>query len=612
MSYTEVEIWKVSDLLDALSNSPQKDKSIIIPQYQRNLVWSKKQKSLLIESIKEGLPIGSLLLYKENISDNMTYYHLVDGLQRSTAIRSYCSEPTKYFNESDLDENLLNKLENFFDLPSNKLSKIVITWIQDLTEFKESKGFSSMDLIDYISEVTNITLEKSKEKELRHEIVPFLEIIEKESNIHEISVPVLVYNGDKSNLPKIFERVNSKGTNLNKYQIYAATWSTYEPFNISSIKIINKIKEKYDSFINEGLEVDNYEVSTFNTSKFNYFEYFFGFGKLLTDEFPELFGKGNSKNDKTESIAFNLGAICLDVDPKDMGKLPKELIGKDLNKFETALLESIDLTNKILNPYLKFKGNKRGNTTVTIYHSEYQIVSIIGKIFKTIYDLNTFEKKDNYKNTLENLKSNIPFHYLLDILKGYWSGTGDTKALESSRSNRYELSIKKDQWENVLNEWYENDRSKKEKSRVTIKSDAKLLLNYIYLHKFTAYENLSDKYYDIEHLCPIDRLKKVATLVDGLPISCIGNLCILDGDINQTKKSKTYYEYYNNEVEIGELTQDQAAKSISKIEEYSFIKEKDLYFLSSLNEDNINLYYEFIDKRFLQLKKEFYKSSNIN
>ncbi|MFR9295752.1 MAG: hypothetical protein ACLVLR_12845, partial [Turicibacter sanguinis] len=378
------------------------------------------------------------------------------------------------------------------------------------------------------------------------------------------------------------------------------------------IKIINKIKEKYDSFINEGLEVDNYEVSTFNTSKFNYFEYFFGFGKLLTDEFPELFGKGNSKNDKTESIAFNLGAICLDVDPKDMGKLPKELIGKDLNKFETALLESIDLTNKILNPYLKFKGNKRGNTTVTIYHSEYQIVSIIGKIFKTIYDLNNFEKKDNYKNTLENLKSNIPFHYLLDIFKGYWSGTGDTKALESSRSNRYELSIKKDQWENVLNEWYENDRSKKEKSRVTIKSDAKLLLNYIYLHKFTAYENLSDKYYDIEHLCPIDRLKKVATLVDGLPISCIGNLCILDGDINQTKKSKTYYEYYNNEVEIGELTQDQAAKSISKIEEYSFIKEKDLYFLSSLNEDNINLYYEFIDKRFLQLKKEFYKSSNIN
>lgn len=33
-------------------------------------------------------------------------------------------------------------------------------------------------------------------------------------------IPVIVYTGDESNLPEIFDRINSKGTTLDRYEVY--------------------------------------------------------------------------------------------------------------------------------------------------------------------------------------------------------------------------------------------------------------------------------------------------------------------------------------------------------------------------------------------------------
>ena len=69
---------------------------ITIPQFQRSLVWSDSQKSEFINTVKEGNPFGSILVYRPNI----TRYEIIDGLQRFTTLRDYEENPVKYLNIS--------------------------------------------------------------------------------------------------------------------------------------------------------------------------------------------------------------------------------------------------------------------------------------------------------------------------------------------------------------------------------------------------------------------------------------------------------------------------------------------------------------------------------
>lgn len=55
-----------------------KDKDIVIPDFQREFVWSKKQSSLLIDSFLSGLPVPSVFFYIDDDNKNL----VIDGQQR--------------------------------------------------------------------------------------------------------------------------------------------------------------------------------------------------------------------------------------------------------------------------------------------------------------------------------------------------------------------------------------------------------------------------------------------------------------------------------------------------------------------------------------------------
>lgn len=100
------------------------DDEYIIPEYQRNLVWTKKQKSELINSILYGNPIGDFLFKKEygKGKDGEKYdtlnvkWTIIDGQQRIEAIRGF----------------FMNK----FSLPDGKYFKDLKFW--DARDFMEN------------------------------------------------------------------------------------------------------------------------------------------------------------------------------------------------------------------------------------------------------------------------------------------------------------------------------------------------------------------------------------------------------------------------------------------------------------------------------------------
>lgn len=611
INHTDTTSWTIEELIIALGENPTKKNKITIPKFQRTLVWKKGQQKAFIDSVKKGFPVGAVLLYKSTTDNSgTTIYNLIDGLQRSTALNQYIKAPTQFFDENNISDTLIRTIERLVHSPGNEikrenLTKEIVSWITDLKGFEESEGFSSFKLSQYLNKTLDLNLDIDKIEKLTDEFVPVLKEIKDEANIYQFKIPILIYTGHQSNLPVIFERLNSKGTQLSKYQIYAATWTPYPNFKISNRKIVEGIKNKYDLLLEEGYEVENYDSSPkFFTTEFTTFEYLFGFGKFLCNKFEYLFS-GTSKAEQEDSIGFNIMNICLGLPFDEMSNIPEKLKNYNIQELENCIINSVEFVFNSLKGHITLKMNKR--TRVSIVHSELQVVSMIGKAFHSRYDSKLNEKSD-WSTIKKKLEENLTYHYLYDIIRGHWRGSGDSKAYNLISSERYENPIKKTSWVSAFNDWFEYDLSKREKTRINLKESSILFYKYLYSYSLTAYEEISRLEYDIEHIVPVEKLKEIAGET-GIPISAFPNLCLLDSTLNRAKGSLTFYQYFEGQVEKDELTKEQAERDISYIEKYTHTIEQDLDFVK--NDFTIENYKVFLNKRFDTVVKLFLEYNNI-
>jgi len=607
---TKPAVWKIESLVNALEGCNEEGSKIAIPKFQRTLVWNTAQQKEFIDSIKKGFPIGAFLIFKSIEKDGETTYNLIDGLQRSTALNKYMKRPTRFFDETNLTKEILGKIHTLFsdksiEIPKEELVKKIISWISSLNGFSESEGCSSFALARNLSNELGVKMDGEELDELVETLVPELEKIKEESDISKFEVPVLIYYGDQYDLPLIFQRLNSQGTQLSKYQIYAATWTTYETFKINNTEIIEGIKYKYESLIDEGYEVEGYESSKFSSSNFSVFEYLFGLGKFLCKKYEYLFGASN-KVEQEDSIGFNLINICLGLSFDKMNQLPEFFLKKDVKKLEGALLDSIEFVYKCLKGHITLKMNKRSK--IAIAHSEYQIVSMIGKVFNSKYN-QEFDVKSEWGAIEKNLEKNFKFYYLADIIRKHWRGPVDSKAYEVAHNERYEKPITKKTWESILQEWFDEEMQKSESARKRIPEEIILFYKYLYSYSLSAYEELSQIEYDIEHLVPVDRLSYLAKN-KGLPINVLPNLCLLDSNLNKKKKALTFYQYYDKQVEDEELTREQGDLEIDKMEKYSHTRRDDLKFVNA-EKFTEQEYLEFLSTRFCKVKELFYAYNKI-
>ena len=66
---------------------------------------------------------------------------------------------------------------------------------------------------------------------------------------------MLIYSGPSSELPTVFELLNSKGTVLSRYEIYAARWIDVRQ-QIMNTDVIDVIWKKYETLEDEGFTLD--------------------------------------------------------------------------------------------------------------------------------------------------------------------------------------------------------------------------------------------------------------------------------------------------------------------------------------------------------------------
>ena len=215
--------------------------------------------------------------------------------------------------------------------------------------------------------------------------------------------------------------------------------------------------------------------------------------------------------------------VCVDLSLKQMDKLPDYYYGvspKNLSKLKDKLVECSVFVNDILKKYIITRDGKYYK------YLEAQIVSIIGTIFKIKYSVTTglrIVENPNSAFKVKLFKRHMPKHYLYDIIKDHWAGSGDRKVDDILKgditNNKYINPIPEENWRATLDEWLSIQETKISKN---IMVQQKLFLNY--MNKLTDIADvIYSKYsFDIEHIVPINRLMN--RLKEG-PFSALGNLC---------------------------------------------------------------------------------------
>lgn len=625
--------WKALTIKARELEERIRNKQIQIPTYQRGIVWKPNMQKELIDSIKNGYPFGSLVIYtygRNGGVDNKPDL-LIDGLQRSTAIFKFINNPSDFFDENDILDEYLNKLIDI--MPGTfsssgiraKIKAIIVEWVKDHKSSESVRNMNSyLCAQKLMKEISALKYGAESEIEVQNKVAEIISpIFEQYKNlcitVEEKEIPYIEISGDDTNLSEIFFRINDRGVKLNKENKFAATWVN-DPIKITNpnlFSLVNLVKNRYETIASSGTAIYGYDSIEFLKKKeLDVFELTYAFGKKITSEFPELF---SNKEDVVaiDTVAFTLINACLlgtkETLPK-MNKLLLENFDNDnvkINEFLINILSCIKFVDELLGPVTKFKSNKR--LSKKPLHTDFQIVSLIASIFRLKYVteengkyvFNLTRTNPNWNSISKELTRNALKKYIFDIVDGIWSGHGDS-TLDNIIHDNYDIytrEIKRSDLGLTIRNWYSRQKSERREylsSDVANPGDTeKVLLNIIYSNIFTAANQLSVEKYDIEHLATKKLMENKLKQYNGmlkLPISSFGNLCLLPEYNNRKKKDSIIYDDKDYTDKLGNLI------SIKEMEEnYTFTKVNDMEWLHSeklTKEEFENKYYDFIDMRF--------------
>lgn len=612
MNSCTCENWTLEEVSKALQDSSKDNKVIVVPMFQRGKRWKKIQEQTFIDSMRKGYPVGTMLFYKKLVN-NKENYILVDGLQRGNTIRKYMTNPTEFFSMSEISDSVCNEIIHAMNITNGDISRTK----NHLYSFVHSQNrfdFSPLEYFKLAKELCNLY---GVEFETHGQNV--IEVLTDFFNegkmdyeyIAKSIIPVIIYNGDENNLPEIFDRINSKGTPLNLYEVYAASWPVNDKFHVSTKEIVEAVLRKYEILREDGYIIDGYNKEHFlEAQELNAFEYMFGLSKYLTSKYKDLAFETGIGDDEVNSLSFELVNACLN-DSDKIRTLYKHINSINIDMFQTALENAINFVTESLQTVTRFKGNKRN--VDKIFHSKFQILSMISTTFKDMYQDWNFEKVcDSWNDKKEKIQKNLLHYYVYDILTNYWfeGGTGKIHAAYKP-SNRYLQPISDRAWMVAIGGYFESTMQRQESNKIkNVSKEDYVFLNCIYLNTFTAMDQLSMDKFDVEHIAPKAQMQKIIkkTHSKGLPISCIANLCYLPEYANRSKGEKNFYQdkKYRKVVDLDEVET-----------KYSFTTESDLEWMDIDYGTNdveflVSSYNDFLNSRFQTLKKLFCKSLDIN
>ena len=174
---------------------------------------AKKKQEDFVQTLHDGYPFGTLLVYPENDNDKDAKLQLLDGQQRLSTIKKYRQDPLQFWKPLNREsytsvyqsvKKMLPEGDKFtepiFDKLVNSNPNKVAYWAMDSLSSKEDVK-AAMQSID----------------DLKQQIRSFV-------NLEHLKVPMIVYLGGSAHIADVFANLNKGGVPLTKYEVFGAAW----------------------------------------------------------------------------------------------------------------------------------------------------------------------------------------------------------------------------------------------------------------------------------------------------------------------------------------------------------------------------------------------------
>lgn len=569
---TEPKLWTLSTLKSARANAagefevdPANPVVFTIPHFQRSLVWPEAKQRDLVASILKGFPLGALLLVeypaKKQIqlpngrTVDASNYGIIDGLQRTNAIVSHLRASLAFATEEAVSGPAFDGLHAALEremgtrLDATAVMDAVVEWMVETREPDVTKGFDFDTLLTSLTRSLGVPLSAAQQSALKPRANALLSHIAGRVDISHLQIPVLVYKGPSAHLPDIFEKINTAGTMLSKYEVYAAAWVSTE-VEVANTKVRSAIARRYKRLESEGFDVETVGGSNI----YSLFDYLHGLSQVLGETYPLLFSKKDAVENKL-SGGFPLATLMLGHALDKMADLhdlfpehptiPNRLL---VDAFETALFEAAQFVNDVLSPFLAFKFESDGDNPA---HGELQIVSMVAAVAVNLRDPNDSFKprgtKPARKALEKKFKTALPQHYIYDIVRQFWRGSLYTYATErvwsgANPSKSYSVNVDPSSFESALNTLYSEQMASPSHRRSNIKTYQRVFLKFVYSRKVSVQDQAANKF-DVEHWLPVKRLQDLTARKEPWAMGIMGNLGVLPRTTNRIKKEETISEY---------------------------------------------------------------------
>lgn len=357
---------------------------LTIPDFQRSFVWKKNKKYQLISSLFKGFPIGALTLYEDK-----GQYYIIDGLQRINTLQQYLSSPSEIVNFKEYYSKISEDINKFLAtnnllIKESQLKTCIKKWYEGLNglyEYEKMTVFyneikTKPDIFKYLNDLDMVA--------------ELLDILQLNIRILHDDIVLIIYKGDKEDLPELFKNINTGSVALSQYEILQSVWiNNY----LNETILVNE----YDAFLRElDLIKEDYEISAVkDKGQFDIFKNLIGLNNIVCcikdsdkvfrySAYKRLMQCVEYKDDvikyyDNDTIAFELYSSIISLSSNRIVKAIDILYSEghtkdDISIFVKKLNEVIVETINWLVSYLS-DNNK--NLIESKYHSLYLITGLI-------------------------------------------------------------------------------------------------------------------------------------------------------------------------------------------------------------------------------------------
>ena len=245
---------RISELVSDIRN-----RDMVLPEFQREYVWSREQAKQLMVSLTKKYPVGGILLWKtqnppelKNVDASKprlgTYQLILDGQQRLTSLYMLMTgEIPPYYTSDDITVDIRNLYFNLDDGDFQYYQPVRMrdepTWVRVIDCFNDA-GNIGFDIADSVF--------SDKDAQYAAAARKYTDNLNKLKSVVNIDLPEQIIPADASldQAIDVFDRVNRQGTKLTDAEL-ALTHVTGKWPQARKV-----IKAKIDSFAEANFEFD--------------------------------------------------------------------------------------------------------------------------------------------------------------------------------------------------------------------------------------------------------------------------------------------------------------------------------------------------------------------